>query len=141
MNTILTIRKRLAQGYTHVYYPWEAGADFDENIKDSRWCAKLEEEAIANICSERGVSIDDYYTIEGHTFFIWDLMEELVSLTWVCVRDREAGNIIEYFEDIETARQQIREYEKTDRYEGTFSTDFYEIAVRQKNGSYARYDS
>lgn len=138
MNTILTIRKRLAQGYTHVYYPNVAGADFDENIKDSRWCAKSEEEAIQNICSEHGVSVDDYYTIEGYTF-IWDLREELISLTAFCVRDRESGTIIEFLETVDGAVSTIHEYEKTDRYEDTFSPGFYEIAVIQKDGTYARF--
>lgn len=76
MNTILTIRKRLAQGYTHVYYPWEAGADFEKQITDESWCAKSINEAIENICSERGVALIDYDMI-GHSCFVWDLQEEL----------------------------------------------------------------
>ena len=138
MNTILTIRKRLAQGYTHVYYPHEAGADFEKQITDESWCAKSINEAIENICSERGVALIDYDMI-GHSCFVWDLQEELDDRTSVCTRDCEAGNIIEFFTTVGEANAAIREYEKTDRDEGTYSPDFYEVAVR-KEGVYVRHD-
>ena len=136
MNTIFTIKKRLAQGYTHVYYPHEAGARFEKQITDDRWCAKSMQEAIENICSERGRAVIDYDTINC---FVWDIAEELDDLTSVCTRDREAGNIIEFFTTVGEANAAIREYEKTDRDEGTYSPDFYEVAVR-KEGVYVRHD-
>lgn len=138
MNTILTIRKRLSQGYTHVYYPNEAGADLDKQITDDRWCAKSMQEAIENICSERGRAVEDFLLIRD-SCFVWDLREELEELTSVCVRDREAGNIIDFFTTVGEANSAIREYENDDRYEGTFSPGFYEIAVVQKDGTYARF--
>ena len=138
MNTILTIRKRIAQGYTHVYYPHDAGARFEKQITDDRWCAKSMQEAIENICSERGRAVEDFLMIED-SCFIWDIAEELDEMTSVCTRDREAGNIIEFFTTVGEANSAIREYEKDDRYEGTFSPEFYEVAVR-KGGVYVRFD-
>lgn len=43
-------------------------------------------------------------------------------------RDREAGNIIEYFSTKEEAEQAIEEYEKADKAEGIYEPDFYEVA-------------
>lgn len=43
-------------------------------------------------------------------------------------RDREAGNIIEYFRTKEEAGQAIEEYEKADKAEGIYEPDFYEVA-------------
>lgn len=43
-------------------------------------------------------------------------------------RDREAGNIIEYFNTKEEAEQAIEEYEKADKAEGIYEPDFYEVA-------------
>lgn len=42
-------------------------------------------------------------------------------------RDREAGNVIDSFETLEEARKAIKDYEETDKKEGTYTPDFYEI--------------
>lgn len=42
-------------------------------------------------------------------------------------RDREAGNAIEKFDTLEAAREAIKAYEETDKADGTYTTDFYEI--------------
>ena len=70
---------------------------------------------------------------------IWDLKEELDNLTAVCTRDREAGNIIEYFSTVGEAKTAIRHYEELDQYEKTYSPDFYEVAVK-KEGVYVSLD-
>lgn len=140
MNTILTIKKRLAQGYTHVFYSNEAGADFDKQILDKSRCAKSYEEAQQEICAEHGMKIEDWESLQ-YRFgsFIWDLKEELDNLTSVCTRDREAGNIIDFFTTVGEAKQAILEYEKEDQYEGTYSPNFYEVAVN-KGGDYVKLD-
>ena len=45
------------------------------------------------------------------------------------VRDREAGNVITQFETMEEAQKELERYEEQDKKEGTYSEDFYEIAV------------
>ena len=45
------------------------------------------------------------------------------------VRDREAGNVITKFETMEDAQKELEKYEEQDKKDGTYSEDFYEIAV------------
>ena len=45
------------------------------------------------------------------------------------VRDREAGNVITQFETMEEAQKEIEKYEEQDKKDGTYTEDFYEIAV------------
>ena len=45
------------------------------------------------------------------------------------VRDREAGNVITQFETMEEAQKELERYEAQDKKYGTYSEDFYEIAV------------
>ena len=45
------------------------------------------------------------------------------------VRDREAGNVITQFETMEEAKKELEKYEEQDKKDGTYSEDFYEIAV------------
>ena len=45
------------------------------------------------------------------------------------VRDREAGNVITQFETMEEAQKEIEIYEEQDKKDGTYTEDFYEIAV------------
>lgn len=140
MDTIITIRKRLAQGYTHVYYENEAGANFEKQILDESRCAKSYEEAQENICSEHGMSVEEWDSVQYRfSPFIWDLKEELDDLTSVCTRDREAGNIIEFFSTVREAERAMWAYELEDRNEGTYTPEFYEIAVR-KEGVYVSLD-
>ena len=139
MITVLVIRKRLAQGYSHVFCPNEAGANFNKQILMKSRCAKSYKEAQQEICAEHWMSVDDWDSLEFRfSPFIWDLKEELDNLTSVCTRDREAGNIIEFFSTAGEAKQAISSYEDEDRYEGTFTPDFYEVAYRDKDGNYVR---
>ena len=45
------------------------------------------------------------------------------------VRDREAGNVITQFETMEEAQKELERYEAKDKKDGTYTEDFYEIAV------------
>lgn len=45
------------------------------------------------------------------------------------VRDREAGNVITQFETMEEAQKELEKYEEQDKKDGTYTEDFYEIAV------------
>jgi len=45
------------------------------------------------------------------------------------IRDKEAGNIIAYFETLEEAEEELKAYEDEDRKDGTFTPDFYEIVA------------
>ena len=42
-------------------------------------------------------------------------------------RDREAGNIIEYFFTLTEAENALKNYEKQDKKDGTYTDNFYEI--------------
>lgn len=44
------------------------------------------------------------------------------------VRDREAGNIIDYVASEEEGLKLIQEYEQTDREDGIYQPGFYELA-------------
>lgn len=43
------------------------------------------------------------------------------------IRDKEAGNEIARFNSLAEAEQELKTYEETDKNEGTFTEDFYEI--------------
>jgi hypothetical protein len=45
------------------------------------------------------------------------------------IQDREAGNVIEYFETLREAQQVLYRYEREDKEAGNYTEDFYEIAV------------
>lgn len=50
------------------------------------------------------------------------------------VRDREAGNIIDYFPSMDAAEAALLEYEEADAEEtGVMDLDFYEVAVIEIN--------
>lgn len=46
------------------------------------------------------------------------------------IRDREAGNEIEWFNSKEDAEKMLQQYEESDKKEGIYSEDFYEIVER-----------
>lgn len=48
-------------------------------------------------------------------------------------RDREAGNVIDYFPSVGAAEAALREYEEADKKEGTYEEDFYEVASIEIN--------
>ena len=52
-------------------------------------------------------------------------MEKKLTLV---IRDREAGNIIEYANTIRDAQNLIWQYERQDTKDGTYTPDFYEVA-------------
>lgn len=43
------------------------------------------------------------------------------------IRDREAGNIIDSFDTPDEAKCELIQFEKTDKKEGSYTPDFYEI--------------
>ena len=43
------------------------------------------------------------------------------------IRDREAGNVVEMFADMESAQLELERYEAADKRDGTYVPDFYEI--------------
>ena len=43
------------------------------------------------------------------------------------IQDREAGNLIDTFSTIESAKKALAEYEAGDKEDGTYQDDFYEI--------------
>lgn len=43
------------------------------------------------------------------------------------IRDREAGNIIDYFSTLKEAEAMLDEYEHQDKLDGVYTEDFYEI--------------
>ena len=45
------------------------------------------------------------------------------------IRDREAGNVIDSFSTLDEAETALAEYEATDKAEGTYTPDFYEIHI------------
>ena len=47
------------------------------------------------------------------------------------IRDREAGNEIEWFNTKEDAEKMLQQYEESDKKEGIYSEDFYEIVEQQ----------
>ena len=49
------------------------------------------------------------------------------------VRDREAGNIIDYFPSVEAAEAALLGYEEADMADDTYEPDFYEVAVIEIN--------
>ena len=43
------------------------------------------------------------------------------------IQDREAGNVIETGLEFDAARKLVKEHEMTDRNEGNYTPDFYEV--------------
>lgn len=48
-------------------------------------------------------------------------------MTKYIIRDSEAGNKIDEFDDLEAAEQELAAYEMQDKKDGTFISGFYEI--------------
>ena len=70
------INSLLAQGYTHVYYPYEAGANFEKQILDKTYRCKSYDDCVVEIENTRS---KPYEQVQD-TSFIWDLNEELHNL-------------------------------------------------------------
>ena len=43
------------------------------------------------------------------------------------IRDSEAGNLIDTFNTLEEAKNELSDYEEQDKKDGTYEEDFYEI--------------
>lgn len=43
------------------------------------------------------------------------------------IRDKEAGNYISTFQNLEDAKKQLNQFEKEDKKDGIYTPDFYEI--------------
>lgn len=52
----------------------------------------------------------------------------IAEVTGYVVRDREAGNVVERFDSLEEAETALRGYEESDKSEGIYEADFYEVA-------------
>jgi hypothetical protein len=61
-----------------------------------------------------------------------NIINESVKMRKYVTRDKEAGNIIEYFNTKEEAQQAIEDYERSDKIEGIYEADFYEVAELNK---------
>lgn len=48
-------------------------------------------------------------------------------MTKYIIQDREAGNKIEEFDTLEQAEQELANYEKQDKKDGSYAPNFYEI--------------
>ena len=54
--------------------------------------------------------------------------------------DREAGNLIDYgFTSYESAYEKIKEFEKSDKEEGIFTEDFYEVCEDEEIDKIKRF--
>jgi len=49
------------------------------------------------------------------------------------IQDREAGNVIESGLTLEAANALLVQYEETDKTEGTYSPNFYEVVEDEEN--------
>lgn len=47
------------------------------------------------------------------------------------IRDREVGNVIECFATLDEAENELKEYEITDKIDGIYEENFYEIVERE----------
>lgn len=50
---------------------------------------------------------------------------------WI-VRDREAGNEIDFYDSYEAAKEGLERFEANDKEEGVYEKDFYEVAEIEK---------
>lgn len=57
------------------------------------------------------------------------VLQDKANTMWI-IRDREAGNVIDFFATKEEAEQALVSYEQWDRENGIYSEDFYEIVER-----------
>ena len=49
------------------------------------------------------------------------------------VRDRQGGNVIDSFDSLEVATYALNEYEETDKIDGIYEENFYEIFDSSKD--------
>lgn len=65
---------------------------------------------------------------------------ELSATPWpYLIQDREAGNRIEYADTLAEAKKIVLRYERTDKREGTYTPNFYEI-VKWDGSEYVPID-
>ena len=56
------------------------------------------------------------------------------------IRDREAGNVIDKFNTLEEAQEELNRYEEEDKKEDTYEEDFYEIVELNRQQAQAEWD-
>lgn len=56
------------------------------------------------------------------------------------VRDREAGNVIEYCKTLEEAESTVMVYEDADKDDGIYTPNFYEIVEEEDDGFVKEYE-
>lgn len=66
-------------------------------------------------------------SVSYDVYVIYLISRKANNMTKYIIQDREAGNFIDKFENIEAAEQALEEFEKTDKKEGNYVPDFYEI--------------
>lgn len=52
-------------------------------------------------------------------------------MTRYVIQDREAGNVIEHFATLELAQERLIEFEQSDKEEGIYTPNFYEIVEEE----------
>lgn len=51
------------------------------------------------------------------------------------IQDREAGNVIDWFDTYEEAEAELAKYERQDKEDGIYQEDFYEIVKTKRGGT------
>jgi len=63
-------------------------------------------------------------------------MKTNIIKTNYVIRDREAGNIIEEFNTLQEAIKELKNFELSDKKEGIFEVNFYEVAIINESSQY-----
>jgi len=63
-------------------------------------------------------------------------MKTNIIKTNYVIRDREAGNIIEEFNTLQEALKELKNFELSDKKEGIFEVNFYEVAIINESSQY-----
>lgn len=99
-----------AQAISAAACEWDKLSDYDKANRDAFELIQADEDEDGNIDLDTATVIRRFK----------------LTGKWI-IRDREAGNVIEEEYSLEAARDTLRSYEETDRIEGTYTPDFYEI--------------
>lgn len=55
------------------------------------------------------------------------------------IQDREAGNVIEFGLTLNEAEKKVKDFEKADKKEGSFTLEFYEIKAEENDEKIKRF--
>jgi hypothetical protein len=59
--------------------------------------------------------------------------EKTTTASRYIIRDREAGNFIDEYSSMNKAQEALNRFEKSDKKEGIFVPNFYEIIIKNEN--------